>query len=118
MTQDSEEKTGRELCSESNSVKVSLGDESGGKKIYFDTSSTTILAEEPRMMFAHVRPGGVSLILCVAHTPHDGSTSEVKEGWRQQFYSRVHQYSKIGRIICLGGFQRQTRQAGAGLCGR
>lgn len=70
------------------SKQMSLG-ESGGKKTHFDTSSTTILAEEPRMMFAHVRPGGVSLILCVAHTPHDGSTSEVKEGWWQQFYSRV-----------------------------
>lgn len=48
------------------SKQMSLG-ESGGKKIHFDTTTTTtILAEEPRMMFAHVRPGGVSLILCVA----------------------------------------------------
>ena len=92
------------------SRQMAIGTGDAGN-IHFDLSTTTVLVDEPRMMAVHLRPAGFSIIVIVAHAPHDGTEQQSKDQWWETFRQRALRFAKAGHLICLGDFNARLGQS-------
>ena len=70
----------------------------------FEAKNITILHSHPRLLLAHIKLGGHSIVFASGHAPHEGASDDEKDDWWNMLNSACSNYGHLGRWVVFGDF--------------
>ena len=71
----------------------------------FEAKNITILHSHPRLLLAHIKLGGHSIVFASGHAPHEGASDDEKDDWWNMLNSACSNYGHLGRWVSLWRLQ-------------
>lgn len=82
----------------------------GKDSLHIDPKCITVLWAHPRLLVAHVRIGGQTIVFASAHAPHEGSAELDKQSWWDMLHHVYKKYRNLDRWCILGDFNARIGQ--------